>query len=87
MNNFEDIKLPEPDTHCFDDDTGKDLWSHSTDQMREYGRLCRAAGIEEAAEVCDDLHYTWKWDDEPDSDSGPRSCAKGIRALGKTGAA
>ena len=21
--------LPEPDTHCFDDDVGKDVWSHS----------------------------------------------------------
>lgn len=29
--------LPEPDTHCFDDDTGLDVWSHSPDQMRAYG--------------------------------------------------
>jgi hypothetical protein len=41
----------------------------------------RNAALEEAAAVCDELHYNWKWDDEPDSNSGPRSCAKAIRAL------
>ena len=41
----------------------------------------RNAALEEAAAVCDELHYNWKFDDEPDSNSGPRSCAKGIRAL------
>jgi len=25
--------LPEPDTHCWDDDTGRDVWSHSTAQV------------------------------------------------------
>lgn len=29
-------ELPEPDTHCFDDDTGEDVWSYSADQMRAY---------------------------------------------------
>ena len=28
--------LPTPDTHCFDDDTGKDVWSHSAEQMQAY---------------------------------------------------
>jgi len=28
--------LPEPDTHCFDDDTGKDVWSYTADQMHAY---------------------------------------------------
>lgn len=23
------MNLPPPDTHCFDDDTGKDVWSYS----------------------------------------------------------
>ena len=27
---------PTPDTHCFDDDTGKDVWSHSAEQMQAY---------------------------------------------------
>lgn len=32
-------ELPRPDTHCFDDDTGKDVWSYSADQMRSYAIL------------------------------------------------
>ena len=28
--------LPEPDTHCWDDDTERDVWSHSEDQLRAY---------------------------------------------------
>ena len=28
--------LPPPDTHCWDEDTSKDVWSHSADQMRAY---------------------------------------------------
>lgn len=28
--------LPKPDTHCFDEDTGKDVWSHSPEQMQAY---------------------------------------------------
>lgn len=45
--------LPEPDTHCFDEDTGKDVWSHSTEQVRKYGRLCatrQPAPVADAAE-------------------------------------
>lgn len=41
----------------------------------------RDAALEEAAEQCDELHDTWRWDDEADSASGPRSCAAAIRAL------
>lgn len=28
--------MPKPDTHCFDEDTGKDVWSHSPEQMQAY---------------------------------------------------
>jgi len=28
--------LPEPDTHCFDEDNNKDVWSHSAEQMNEF---------------------------------------------------
>ena len=35
--------LPKPDTHCFDEDTGKDVWSHSPEQMQAYA----LAAIEE----------------------------------------
>lgn len=45
-------ELPEPDTHCVDEDTGKDVWSHSSDQMRTYAlaaieadRKVRAADV------------------------------------------
>jgi hypothetical protein len=27
-------ELPDPDTHCWDDDTGKDVWSYSQGLMR-----------------------------------------------------
>ena len=42
--------------------------------------LVRAEALEEAAKICDDTHYDWKWDDAPDATSGPRDCAKAIRA-------
>jgi len=29
MQAIERINLPEPDTHCFDDDTKSDVWSYS----------------------------------------------------------
>ena len=28
--------LPEPDTHCYDDDKQVDVWSHSAEQMHAY---------------------------------------------------
>lgn len=38
------IKLPEPDTHCVDTDTDKDVWSHSPEQLkqtlRDFGEQC-----------------------------------------------
>ena len=36
-------ELPEPDTHCYDEDTGKDVWSHSAEQMHAYLDADRAA--------------------------------------------
>jgi hypothetical protein len=38
---------------------------------------------EACAKVCDDKHHTWRWDNEPDSASGPRDCATAIRARGQ----
>jgi len=43
--------LPEPDTHCFDDDTGKDAWSYSADQMHAYA-LAALAQQAQMAEQC-----------------------------------
>ena len=30
------LPLPEPDTHCFDEDTCKDVWSYSAEQMHTF---------------------------------------------------
>jgi hypothetical protein len=43
--------LPEPDTHCFDDDTGKDVWSHSAAQMTAYAEQDRAELLSELAQL------------------------------------
>ena len=45
--------LPEPDTHCFDDDVGKDVWSHSPEQLHAYGEACAAAEREACAKLCE----------------------------------
>ena len=37
------VELPKPDTHCIDEDTGKDVWSHLPEQMREYAAQVAAA--------------------------------------------
>jgi len=34
---YTDNKLPMPDTHCWDDDEEKDVWSYSHKAMLEYG--------------------------------------------------
>ena len=35
--------LPEPDTHCWDEDARRDVWSHSADQMHAYAAAAVAA--------------------------------------------
>lgn len=35
--------------------------------------------VQECMVVCLSCHDTWRWDDEPDSSSGPRDCAKTIK--------
>lgn len=35
MQAIERIKLPKPDTHCFDTDTDSDVWSYSPELVRE----------------------------------------------------
>ena len=42
------VELPEPDTHCYDTDEERDVWSHSPDQMRTYGDAREAAGYARA---------------------------------------
>lgn len=48
--------LPDPDTHCLDDDTGLDVWSHSPKQMRAYAEQAVAAERERCARICDNLN-------------------------------
>ena len=43
--------LPEPDTHCWDEDTSKDVWSHSADQMRAYAEQAVAAERERCINI------------------------------------
>ena len=54
--------------------------AHANDTSREAAiHAAVLAEREECAVACDDLHHNWRWDDEPASDSGPRSCASSIR--------
>ena len=64
-------------------------WLESTDfreifekHIKDFEALVRADEREACAKVCDDWHETWRWDNEPDSRSGPRDCAATIRARG-----
>jgi len=36
-------ELPKPDTHCYDEDTRTDVWSHSAEQMHAYAKQYAAA--------------------------------------------
>ena len=49
-----ELPMPQPDTHCYDDDVGRDVWSHSPEQMRTYGEQCRAAGYAAGLAACQD---------------------------------
>lgn len=60
--------LPEPDTHCFDDEGGPpvDVWSYSADQMREYATAAVLAERERCAAIADEFatyggsnFYSW----------------------------
>lgn len=41
----------------------------------------RRDALEEAARVCDEKHYDWRFGDGDDSASGPKECAAAIRKL------
>lgn len=43
------LPLPQPDTHCYDDDKQVDVWSHSAEQMRAYGEANWKAGYKQGA--------------------------------------
>lgn len=66
--------LPDPDTHCWDDDAGKDCWSHSKEQVRAYAALVRAQALEDAAQVCEAIVAS-------DEYAYADECAAAIRAF------
>lgn len=81
-----------PDLFKFKD--GRDVYYHIQDSKGEsvdsfYSRETvesllaehRNQVLLEAAEICDGLHYKWRWDNEPDSDSGPRDCRDELRRM------
>lgn len=45
------VQLPEPDTHCFDTDTGLDVWSYSKAQLKQYGDDRAREALEMAAKT------------------------------------
>jgi hypothetical protein len=49
--------LPEPDTHCFDDESGtpKDVWSHSAEQMTAYATTAVLAERERCAAIVENM--------------------------------
>lgn len=56
---------------------GNKVGTNVTECLERFAALV----LEEAAKACDYRHHDWRWDDEPDSPSGPRECAAAIRAL------
>ena len=67
--------LPPPDTHCWDEDTSKDVWSHSADQMRAYAEQAVAAeraAIERLRAALNDIatHMSSDW---------PERCIRHVR--------
>jgi len=53
---------PSPDTHCFDEDTKTDCWSHSPEQLQEYAKQVREAALEEAAIFFEAKNQGWHTD-------------------------
>ena len=66
-----EVPMPEPDTHCYDEDERRDVWSHSADQMRTYGDAREAAGYAHAIGVVKrlrDSHQTATGECQSDCD-------------------
>jgi len=58
-----------------------DDFTLSTNELAAYTAAVEAKERERCAVVCDDSHYNWRFDNEPDSSSGPRECRDAIRSL------
>ena len=53
------MKLPDPDTHCWDDDTQSDVWSYSK-ELVEHMLAERDAALKQALDA---LEVSWKTDE------------------------
>ena len=51
----QETKLPEPDTHCWDDDTQSDCWSYSPELVRRLIVEAEQRMKDRCAEVADKL--------------------------------
>ena len=75
--------LPEPDTHCFDEDTRKDVWSYSVELVQAYAAAAVAAEREACAKLCDTARE--RYDATGASVAMARALAEDIRArVGQT---
>jgi len=46
-------ELPPPDTHCFDEDTKRDVWSYSPELVRTMLEAATADTARKCVEVCE----------------------------------
>ena len=74
----EDFELPAPDTHCFDDGTGKDCWSYSPEQVRSILQTQQATNPNDTRDAQHTPRALWKSTDDAygrairvTTDSGP----------------
>lgn len=50
--NIKTLPLPGPDTHCYDDDLGRDIWSYSAELMRARDLQVWNLALERAFKAC-----------------------------------
>jgi len=46
-------ELPSPDTHCFDEDTKRDVWSYSPELVRTMLEAATADAARKCVELCE----------------------------------
>jgi hypothetical protein len=50
------LKLPLPDTHCWDEDENIDVWSYSHEAMLKYANQVAKIEREQCAKICEEMH-------------------------------
>jgi len=50
------LKLPLPDTHCWDEDENIDVWSYSHEAMLKYASQVAEIERERCAKICEEVH-------------------------------